>query len=433
MTLRQRRSSKGFATAVCSFGTVFAAGTSPLPLYDLYRREGDATIDQLALVNVSYFMAAVLTLLVLGRLSTHVGRRPVTVTALVFALGGCAMLLDVHSVAPLVVGRALLGIATGLASSGVASYVVDTSPPRPAWLGATAAATTPTVGLTMGALVSGGLAEFGPAPRQLPYLMAMAMLVICIIAILAAPETVPRTAGARASLRPQLRVPASVRPLLPVASCLYVATWALGGFYQSFGPTVASDYLGTDSVLVAAVIFAAFMAPTAVAGPLVGALRPVVGQRLGITIFVIAVGGLFTALSIGSATVFITSSVMAGLGMGCVFAATMGLLLPRTKTSERAGLLSVMYTISYTGAAIPSLIAGQASRTIRLHDIALGYGALALAACILTMIATRHDGWRGWTKQADEGHSPSPDGAGGIGYSDSESAGVDDKLDPRRG
>jgi MFS family permease len=263
--------------------------------------------------------------------------------------------------------------------------------------------------------------------------MAMAMLVICIVAILAAPETVPRTSGARASLVPQLRVPVAVSPLLPVAGCLYVATWALGGFYQSFGPTIASEYLGTDSVLVAAAIFAAFMAPTAVAGPLVGALRPVVGQRLGITIFVIAVSGLFMALSIGSATVFIVFSVMAGVGMGCVFAATMSLLLSRTKTAERAGLLSVMYMISYTGAAVPSLIAGQASRTIRLHDIALGYGALALGACILTMVATRHDGWRGWTKQADEGRSPSPDGAGGIGYPDTESPGVDDELDPRRG
>jgi MFS family permease len=394
MTVPRHRTSQGFPAALCSLIAVFAAGATPLPLFDEYRREGVVATNQLALLSVSYFVAAVATLLVLGRLSTYVGRRAVAVSALVLAAGGCAVLLDVHSVMPLLVGRALLGVATGLATSAVASYVVDTSPQRPAWLGSAAAGTAPMVGITIGALGSGALTELGPTPGQVPYLMALALLSGCIIAVLMAPETVERTRGALASLKPHLHVPVDVRPLMPVAGWLYISTWSLGGFYHSFIPSIASDYLGTNNTFVAAVILTAFLAPSVVAGPVVGALRPVLGQRLGITIFVIGVAGIITALSIGSALAFIIASVVAGLGQGCVFAATLRLLLSKTRACERAGLFSVLYAISYTGAAFTSLVAGQAVGMLGIFNLALGYGALALVACFVTLIATRRDGMR---------------------------------------
>jgi len=45
--------------------------------------------------------------------------------------------------------------------------------------------------------------------------------------------------------------------------------------------------------------------------------------------------------------------------------------------------------IAYSGTAIPNLIAGQVSRTFTLFEIALGYGALAGLACIITLAAAR--------------------------------------------
>ena len=52
-------------------------------------------------------------------------------------------------------------------------------------------------------------------------------------------------------------------------------------------------------------------------------------------------------------------------------------------------MLSAIYLIAYSGAAIPALIAGQLSRTLSLFDIALGYGALAALACAVTLVAAR--------------------------------------------
>ncbi|MEN3342744.1 MAG: hypothetical protein V7644_2148 [Actinomycetota bacterium] len=49
-----------------------------------------------------------------------------------------------------------------------------------------------------------------------------------------------------------------------------------------------------------------------------------------------------------------------------------------------------MSAISYCGAAIPALVVGQLARTLSLFDIALGYGALAGAARVITLAAAKN-------------------------------------------
>jgi hypothetical protein len=86
---------------------------------------------------------------------------------------------------------------------------------------------------------------------------------------------------------------------------------------------------------------------------------------------------------------FIIASAVAGAAQGTTFAGSMRALLAHATAAERAGVLSAIYLISYGGAAIPGLIAGQLSRSLSLFDIALGYGALAALACAITLVAAR--------------------------------------------
>ncbi|MBM7808023.1 hypothetical protein JOD57_003860 [Geodermatophilus bullaregiensis] len=65
-------------------------------------------------------------------------------------------------------------------------------------------------------------------------------------------------------------------------------------------------------------------------------------------------------------------------------------LLMRTGPADRAGLLAAVYLISYSGAAIPGLVAGQLSSSLDLFTIAVGYGGLAAVACVLTLATARN-------------------------------------------
>src|SRR3954471_17030490 len=183
------RSRIGFAGAACSLVAVFAASASPIPLYELYRRTDGLSHADLSLTAVAYFLAVMTALVVLGRLSNHVGRRPVALAALAVTAVGTLVLTEVHSVAPLIAGRVLQGIGCGLASSALTAFAVDSAPASPTWLASAVTTGSPMVGLSVGALGSGALAEYGPAPRTLAFLVASAVLAACAPLIFAARET----------------------------------------------------------------------------------------------------------------------------------------------------------------------------------------------------------------------------------------------------
>jgi MFS family permease len=383
------RSRVAFIGAVGSLVAVFAASASPIPLYEVYRRSDGLTHADLALTAVAYFVAVMATLLVLGRLSNHLGRRPVALAALAVAAAGTLVLTEVHSAAPLIAGRVLQGIGCGLASSAIAAFIVDGAPASPAWLASAVTTGAPMVGLTVGALGSGALAEYGPAPRTLVYLIAVGLLAGCAALITVSRETVARALGAAASLRPQVRMPRAARRLLPAAAATFLATWALGGFYQAFGPSVVADQLGTTNTLIVAAVFASLMAPSALGAPLAGRGTPAAAQRVGMVAFLVGVAVILLSLRLGIVASFLVASAVAGAAQGTTFAASMRALLGGAGPADRAGILSAIYLISYSGAAVPGLIAGQLSRSVGLFDIALGYGALAAIACVVTLVAAR--------------------------------------------
>lgn len=383
---------RGFVVATISLVGVFAASGSPIPLYERYRVADHLSTADLSLAAVVYFVGAIGALLVLGRLSDHLGRRPIAISAVALAAAGALVLLDVSSLAPLLVGRFLHGLACGLASTALTSYVVDTAPSRSSWLPAATTAGAPLVGLTVGALSAGALVQYGPHPLQLTYLLVIGLLVVCVGLLVGSPETVARRRGARASLRPRIAIPDRVRPLMPAAGVVFVSTWALGGFYQAFSPTVSAQALHTRSTLVAAVVFASFMAPNAIGGPLTGRLRAATAQRLGMLVFAAAIIVVVVSLHAGSTLGVIAASLIAGTAQGAASTGTMRDLLNQTDASGRAGLLAAVYAISYSGAAIPGLIAGRAAVHLGLVQVAAAYAALALAAALAVPVLTQGTG-----------------------------------------
>ena len=79
--------------------------------------------------------------------------------------------------------------------------------------------------------------------------------------------------------------------------------------------------------------------------------------------------------------------------------------------ADRAGILAAIYLISYSGAALPSLIAGQLSRSVGLFDLALGYGALAALACVVTWLTAREPETHGDTAPERPVSHPHPEPA----------------------
>ena len=112
-----------FLSAVVSLVVSFAAAAAPIPLYNIYRAEDGFTNAGISMAVVGYAVGTIGALLVVGRLSNHLGRRLTAIASLGLLLLGCLLLLNVHDIGALLAGRLVVGVGTGLASSRMFSAV----------------------------------------------------------------------------------------------------------------------------------------------------------------------------------------------------------------------------------------------------------------------------------------------------------------------
>ncbi|HBS41670.1 MAG TPA: MFS transporter, partial [Oceanospirillales bacterium] len=123
---------------------------------------------------------------------------------------------------------------------------------------------------------------------------------------------------------------------------------------------------------------------------LAGRFAAVTVQRYGILLFALSLGGLLLAMQAASLPAFLVASALAGSAQGAVLSASIRTMVSELDISQRADVLSVIYITSYSGAAIPTLIAGQLSGIFDLLQLASGYALLALAGTLFVFIATRN-------------------------------------------
>ena len=105
-----------------------AASAAPTPLYRVYQARWGFSATTLTAVFAVYVVFLLMTVLILGSLSDHVGRRPVIITALAVDSAACILFLLAHGVGALVAGRALQGVAVGLAATALGAALLDLRP-----------------------------------------------------------------------------------------------------------------------------------------------------------------------------------------------------------------------------------------------------------------------------------------------------------------
>jgi hypothetical protein len=364
----------------------FLAGSSaPTPLYPVYQALWGFSAATVTLVFSSYVLVLLAALLVFGRLSDHIGRKPVILAATLMQLAAMAVFASAQGVAALYAGRILQGLATGAAIAAVGAGMLDLDRGK----GTIANAVAPAMGTALGGFVSGLLVHYLPAPTLLVYGVMAAVYLLQGLGIALIPEPGQRRPGAWASLRPQLATPEAARGPLRIAIPILVAGWALAGFYASLGPALLHRVFGVDASLGGG--FALFLLAGS-AGLAVLVLRDVSAQRLmqiGAAALAIGVAGVLLALSSHSAGVFLVAAVIAGIGFGTGFQGGVRSVIATATAAQRAGVLSVVFVVSYIAMGLPAVFAGLiAVRTGNLPATGLGFGALVLGLALMALRAT---------------------------------------------
>ena len=365
-----------------------AASTAPTPLYHLYQEHLQFSAATLTVIFGVYAISLLVALLTVGSLSDFLGRKPVIFAAVLLNMLAMLLFINADSVSWLIAARVLQGFATGMATAVLSAALLDTDRQQ----GPLVNSVAPLLGMAMGAMGCGLLAEFAPLPLQLTYWVLLALFVMQALYVWRLPESVSRQQGALASLRPTLHVPTQARRALWRVLPIDIAVWALGGFYASLAPSLVRTATGSTSNLIGGATVAAL---TVTGALMIYTLRNRPADKvlqLGASLLPVGVALILIAVHSASLSLFFVGTLVAGCGFGAGFLGALRSVVPLALPHERAGLMSAFYVLSYLAFCLPSLLAGNLTRTFGLVATTDGYGAVLIVlsvGALLTLMRQR--------------------------------------------
>lgn len=339
--------------------SLLAASSAPTPLYAIYQQHWGFSPITITVVFGVYALAVLISLLVVGKISDHVGRRPVLLAALSAQAVAMVIFATAGGEGALLAARVVQGVGTGAALGAIGAGMLDIDPRRGGFLNSFA----PALGTAGGALVSGLIVQYLPVPTRLVYVVLLGVFVLQALGVLALRETVSRKPGALASMAPEIKLPKAARTPVAIAAPVLFAVWALAGFYGALGPAIIRTLVDSTSVVWGGL-------PLFVLAGSAGLAVLVLRGTSTRTVMLLGAGALVTGVTItlvsigpgtggaAATTGFFVGSAIAGFGFGSGFQGGIRMVMPQTQPHERAGVLSLLYVVSYLGLGVPAVIGG---------------------------------------------------------------------------
>jgi MFS family permease len=317
----------------------------------------------------------------------------VLASAVLSLAGTVSLVIAGDTLALLFAGRFLIGLGSGAAFGAGTAWLRELSRPPFGDAGDHAAArrgaVAMTIGFAVGPLVSGVLAQWAPDPGVVPYLPHVALMLVVLVLVPAAPETVLRGGGGTITRAlPGLRNPRFLKVVAPMAPWVFAAPAVAFALL----PSVVGAAHATDGIALTAVV--------AMVAAMAGVLIQPVARRLdanaagnraatlGLAVMVVGLAlAAFTAHE-QRAWLLVPSSTVLGVGYGLCLVAGLVEVQRLAHPEALAGLTAIFYVLTYIGFAAPYVLALAAHLTSYATLLLITAG-LALVTALWVMLQGR--------------------------------------------
>lgn len=369
---------------------VVAFGTNvPTPLLLVYRETLGLTSTELTGAFAVYAAGLVPALLLAGPASDRFGRRPVVVPFVLLSVATSVLFLWADSsTVVLFVGRFLQGAVSGVVFSIGTAWLGELvgHPGRSARL-ATAALGG---GWAIGPLMSGLLAEWGPAPTVLPYLVHVALMLVGLVLLRGIPETLPAERRRAGGPLLNLGVPGGSRwPFGLVVVPIAIGVFTFPSTAVTVLPLLLIPSMPGIAVAVTGLVAGVTLLTGVLAQPLERRLGAVRAGPAGMALGAVGLGLSLVAVAVGGWPLLVPVALLLGAGYGLCLAAGLTTVARLAAPAERGALTGTFYACAYLGFGVPlllSVVAGDAGFGPPLAGLAV---AVALAAAALALPAAR--------------------------------------------
>ena len=344
-------------------------GNEFTPLLVMYRETSHFSQVTVNGLLAAYVLGIVPALLVGGPLSDLIGRKPTLLPAAPLSLLG-SFLLSIAPHEPLIIalGRVLCGMALGLVMAVGSTWItelVSRAGGDPA-AGARKASLCLTIGFLVGAGIASVLAQWGPWPTHLAYILHILLTLATAVWLTYTPETREPRHGTVKTTILELKVREMLEMLhIPAAAhkrflrvVVPVAPWVFGcaGAAYALLPQLLATSAGQTPIAFSGlmtVITLGCGVGVQMLGRLIDTHKS--ARASAIAMAVITLGAFVAAFAAQtlSLPLGIAAAATMGAGYGLALVAGLSEVQRIAGEEELAGLTAVYYSISYTGFFIP--------------------------------------------------------------------------------
>lgn len=359
---------RGFWYVAFAFLVAMAFSTVPAPLFPVYQARDGFSTFMITVVFAAYAVGVATALVLAGHVSDWLGRRRVLVPALALELVAAVLFLSGADLGTLLVARFVNGLGVGMLTATATAALADLDARHRPDAGPRrfeVVSTTANIGgLGAGALLTGALAEWAPAPLRTAYVVFVALIAVALVAVVLTPETVERPAE-RPSYRPQRPRADHREPRTWLAAVLsgFVA-FGVFGLFTSVAPGFVAGSLHYPSRALAGLVVFSVFGSAALAQALSGGVSLAVRRRAGL--LAVAAGLVLLTLGMHDASLglFLLGGVTAGAGAGLLFKSAVGAVAGLAAPEERGEALAGLFLVAYLGMSLPAVGIGLALRSV---------------------------------------------------------------------
>lgn len=373
-------------------GVALGVSGMPAPLYGIYEANWHLSPLATTIVFAVYAVAALAAVLVSGRISDVVGRKPVLVGALVALLIGLGVFLIADNMAMLLVARTIHGAAVGSIVVAGAAALLDLRPDHGVRVGQLSGVAF-NIGMTIAILGSALLAQYAPHPLRTPYAVVAVICLVVGAALLALRE--PHTTRSRGPVRfAKPAIPGVIRSDFWFSALGAMASWSVLGVLLSLYPSLAARETHIDSLIfggavVGTTAFAAALAQLATTR-LPARYSAIIGDAGMAAALLLTI----PVLSTHQWQLVFVAAALLGATFGLGFGGSLRHLSDVVPADRRGETMSAFYLLAYSAMAIPTLLAGWAATRWELARVFPWFASAVAAACLSAAVAGLHSARR---------------------------------------
>jgi MFS family permease len=376
---------RAFVVVVLAFLVTMIGTTLPTPMYGVYQQRLGFSLTTITVVFAMYAFGVLAALLVFGRWSDALGRRPLLLAGLATSLASDVVFLLADATWVLLVARVVSGVSAGIYVGTATAAVIEAAPEH--WRSrAPLVATAANIGgLGLGPVIAAALVAAFPWPVHLTFVVHAVAAVLVLVLLSQVPETVDVTPGARPQLqRPS--VPGSARTTFVGAGIAGFAGFAVCGLFTAVSPRFVGEAVDDPHPLVSVSVVFALFAASVLAQVVWHRLPTDTGVNRGCVL--LTVGMLLFTVSLAEEWLWLmlVAAVVAGAGQGISFSKGLAAVLQKVGAHERAGTTSAFFVVAYVAISVPVIGSGIASDRWGLDPAGIAFSLAAAALAALALV-----------------------------------------------